>query len=451
MNHLIISILPITFILNQFSFISNRKSNYLISSILGLFIISYYICLDNSELFNDSLSLWLIWLVYLILCVLLMESGDLGSGDNLLVMISWLSVITFYVDDLLFFYIAYELLLIPMVYLIGYYGSRNKKLEALYELYIYTLIGSLLLLIGFIYLILYTGSTDIFYIQTIQLDPSIQYILFFFIFFGFAIKIPLIPIHIWLPKAHVEAPTTVSIFLAAILLKLGSYGYFRFLLPLLPDALDAFHSFIYTLSIIGIIYTSLICITLIDMKKIIAYSSIGHMNICMLGLFSNSYTGLQASIYFMLSHGIISSGLFLLIGILYNRYHTRTLIYFKGLVLLYPLFSVFFILFQLGNIAFPLTSGFLSEVLTFIVIISQHPILGLFASLAIILTPIYVLIMIHNVLYGSWSPYLYPSYDLSKRELHSGLLPLVIIMFLLGIFPNILFDSLHSSILNYLY
>jgi NADH:ubiquinone oxidoreductase subunit 4 (subunit M) len=195
-----------------------------------------------------------------------------------------------------------------MFYLIGYYGSRNQKIQAIYEFYLYTLVGSLLLLGSLILIYLETGIHSMTTLNLITLSFGKQYILFIGIFIGFAVKIPFIPVHLWLPKAHVEAPTTVSIFLAAILLKFGIYGYIRFLLPITPLAIIQFKSLIYTIAIAGAIYTSLICLTLVDMKKIIAYSSVGHMNLAILALFSGTIEGLNVSIYFMISHGLISSG-----------------------------------------------------------------------------------------------------------------------------------------------
>lgn len=303
-----------------------------------------------------------------------------------------------------------------MFYLIGYYGSRNRKIQAIYEFYIYTLIGSLLLLISFIILYIESGTTSYEILTSIPLNSDKQGFLFLGIMLGFAVKIPMIPIHLWLPEAHVEAPTSVSVYLAAILLKLGTYGIFRFILPLFPEAILQYQSILLTLALLGIIFTSLACLSLWDIKKFIAYSSIGHMNIALLGLFSNNIYGLNSTIYFMISHGIISSGLFLLVGILYNRYHTRTLIYFKGLVNILPLYVLFFGFFTFSNIGFPLTSGFISEILTFISIFHTNPILGFFGSLAIILAPLYALWFFHQISFGLFSPHLLAQTDLTRKE-----------------------------------
>ena len=212
---------------------------------------------------------------------------------------------------------------------------------------------------------------------------------------------------------------------------------------------SSFIYLIYTLSLMGLLFTSIACITLWDIKKVIAYSSIGHMNLALLALFSNNYYGLYGSIYFMISHGLISSGLFILIGILYDRYHTRIIKYYKGLVQIYPLFTFFFGSFTFANIAFPLTSGYLSELFSFIGIMTLNPILGIFATFAIFLTPFYALWIFHKMFYGSFSSYLIPNLDLTIKEFHQ-LFPLFFFFLFLGIYPNILVNGLDILILKYL-
>jgi proton-translocating NADH-quinone oxidoreductase chain M len=364
------------------------------------------------------------------------------------IILSWIAMVVFMVSSAIHFYIAYEFLLIPMFYLIGLFGSRNQKLVALFEFYLYTLIGSLFLLIGLLLLYLELGSLDYIFIGGgANMDLWSQYIIFFCIFIGFSVKIPFVPVHLWLPKAHVEAPTIISVFLAAILLKLGTYGYIQFLIPVTPLAIQSFSSLISTICLFGILYTSLLCITssALDVKKIIAYSSISHMNLAVLALFSNTHLGLVFGYYFLISHGIISSGLFFLIGVLYDRYHTRVISYYRGIVLLLPCYAAFFLLFTLGNVAFPFTSGFISEILTFLAIGLYNPYIALIASLAIILTPAYALFLLHFVLYGSWSPHLFPSPDLSLKEFHI-LFPLAFMSLLFGIFPSIITNTVSSDL-----
>ena len=402
----------------------------------------------------DGISISLIFLVGILLPIIILNINYKKINKMkmiLLISISYFSIIIFLILDILIFYITYEILLIPMYYLIGYYGSRNRKIIALFEFYIYTLIGSLLLLLVILILYYELGHTSFEYLNNHNIgNLSKQSILFLLLLIGFGIKIPMVPFHIWLPEAHVEAPTAVSIYLAAILLKLGSYGFIRISLGILPLANQGYMlSLIYTLALIGLIFSSIACITLWDIKKIIAYSSIGHMNLSILGLFSNNIYGLNGSIYFMISHGIISSGLFILIGFLYDRYHTRIIKYYKGLILFLPLYSLIFGYFTLANIAFPLTSGYLSEFFTFLGIFTINPIIGIFSTLAIIITPLYALWFYHKMIYGSLSSYIAPSLDLSIKEFNI-LLPLIFFSFFLGIYPNFLINIINISCYKYL-
>lgn len=400
----------------------------------------------------DSISLLLIWLINILLPIIILNLYPKELNKNqiiLFILLSLFCTIVFLVLDLILFYIFYEILLIPMLYLIGYYGSRNRKIQAIYEFYIYTLIGSLFLLMSFIILFLESGTTSYEIITTLQIQPNKQLFLCLGIFLGFAVKVPMIPIHLWLPEAHVEASTSISIYLAAILLKLGTFGILRYILPLFPIGIQKLQSIILTLAIIGIIYTSITCLTLWDIKKFIAYSSISHMNLSLLGLFSQNYIGISSSIYFMISHGIISSGLFLLVGILYDRYHTRILLYYRGLVLILPLYILILGIFTFANIAFPLTSGFISEILTFLSLIHFNPFITILASLAIILTPMYALFFFHQISYGKFSPHLFPHLDLTRKEF-AILLPLIFFVIFLGIYPNLIFNLILFNSLTYL-
>lgn len=400
----------------------------------------------------DGLSIWLIILVSILIPIILLNISYNKINKMkiiLLILIGYFSILIFSLLDLILFYICYEILLIPMYYLIGYYGTRNRKILALFEFYIYTLIGSLLLLIVILIFFFELGQSNFEYLYLNQFSLSKQIFLFLFLFIGFGLKIPILPLHLWLPEAHVEAPTSISIYLAAIILKLGSYGIIRFNIGLLPLVLNTkIIILILTIGILGLILTSIACLTLWDIKKVIAYSSIGHMNLAILGIFSNNIYGLNGSIYFLISHGIISSGLFILIGFIYDRYHTRIFKYFKGLILFLPLLSLFFFFFTLANLAFPLTSGYFSEILTFIGIFIKNPILGLLGTLAIILTPIYSLWYFHKLFFGSLSNYITPSLDISRKEINI-ILPLLILSLFIGIYPNIILNSI--EIISYKY
>jgi proton-translocating NADH-quinone oxidoreductase chain M len=245
----------------------------------------------------------------------------------------FLLIAVFCVLDLVLFYVLFESVLIPMFLVIGVWGSRERKIRAGYLFFLYTLTGSLIMLLAIGYIFLNTGTTQYMSLLQIHWSPVEEKWLWLAFFIAFATKVPMVPVHIWLPEAHVEAPTAGSVLLAGILLKLGSYGFLRFSLPLFPEASFYFAPLVYVLAILGIVYTSLTAIRQTDLKRIIAYTSVAHMNLVMLGLFSFNVAGLEGAIIQSLSHGFVSSALFLLIGVLYDRYHTRMVKYYSGLIL----------------------------------------------------------------------------------------------------------------------
>jgi proton-translocating NADH-quinone oxidoreductase chain M len=415
----------------------------------------------QSELFPglwlgvDGISIWLVWLVTLISPIVILHSTTtmkkgtyryhferIGRAVFILliqIVVFW-SIAVFLVLDIFLFYICFEGVLIPMYFLIMFYGSRNRKIAASYGLLIYTVLGSLFLLAIMVRIYLLTGTSS--YQSLLLYDfGDAQYSLWFGFFIALAVKIPMIPFHLWLPEAHVEAPTGVSIILASIVLKLGTYGFIRFSLTLFPQASIYFSPMVITLALVGLLYTSLISLAQVDIKKIIAYSSIGHMNLATIGIFSNTLAGLEGSLYFMVSHGLISGGLFLVIGTMYERYHTRTYLYFRGLALVYPVFSAIFFIFTLGNIGVPGTSGFLSEFLTLLGSFEYNPFVGLLASLTIVLSPLYSLWLYNRIVFGSLSNHFLIIYkDISLKEFHA-LFPLVFGTLYLGFFPQIILNT----------
>jgi len=277
----------------------------------------------NGLLGIDGVSLLLIWLVTLLMPIVLLSFDRV----KILLVIGFWSVAVFLVLDLLYFYIAFEGVLIPMFFLIGFYGGLNRKIKAAYSFFLFTLLGSLLLFLALLVLYCETGETGVEVLMATPFSYARQRLLWLAFFLSLAIKIPQVPFHLWLIEAHVEAPTAASVLLAAILLKLGSYGFIRFSLPLFPEASNYFAPVVALFAILAVIYSSLATLAQLDLKKIIAYSSIAHMNFALVGLFSNHYTAIASSFYFLISHGLISAGLFLLIGLLYDRLHTRTLKY----------------------------------------------------------------------------------------------------------------------------
>lgn len=272
-------------------------------------------------------------------------------------------IVTFSVTDLLLFYIAFESVLIPMFIIIGVWGSRERKIRAAYFFFMYTLFGSVLLLLAIIYIFNRFGTTDYETLILVNFSFAEQKILWFAFFLSFAAKVPMLPVHIWLPEAHVEAPTAGSVILAGILLKLGSYGFIRFSLPFFPDACIFYTPLVLTLCVVGVVYTSLTAIRQTDLKRIIAYTSVAHMNLVVMGIFSFNLIGIEGAILQSLSHGFVSSALFLLIGVVYDRHHTRMVKYYSGLVHTMPLFTILFLIFTMANIAVPGTSSFVGEFL----------------------------------------------------------------------------------------
>ena len=298
------------------------------------------------------------------LCILFVwEESLLKEYMLLLLLLDLLLLLVFSVLDVLLFYIFFEAILIPMYIMIGLWGSRERKIRAVYLFFFYTLFGSLLMLIGLLYIYSIAGTLNLEYLLAWEFTFTEQCWLWLAFFVSFASKIPMFPFHVWLPEAHVEAPTPGSVLLAGILLKLGVYGFLRFSLSLFPEASLYFSPFVYLLSVLGVIYASLSAIRQTDLKRIIAYSSVAHMNLVTLGIFSFNSIGLEGAVLQSISHGFVSGAMFLLIGVLYDRYHSRFLYYYGGLVHMMPVYSIFLLIFTMANIALPGTSSFVGEFL----------------------------------------------------------------------------------------
>jgi proton-translocating NADH-quinone oxidoreductase chain M len=274
-----------------------------------------------------------------------------------------LLVIVFCILDLLLFYVFFESVLIPMFLIVGVWGSRERKIRAAYMLFLYTLIGSVLMLLAILLMYSIAGTTDYQVLLTTPFNESLQKLLWIAFFASFAVKVPMVPVHIWLPEAHVEAPTAGSVILAGVLLKLGSYGLIRFSLPLFPSATVFFTPLVYTMAAIAVVYTSLTAIRQTDIKRIIAYASVAHMNVILIGMFAMNAQGLEGAMIQQLAHGFVASALFLCVGVLYDRHHTRLVKYYGGMAHTMPIFVTIFMFFTMANIAMPLTAGFVGEFL----------------------------------------------------------------------------------------
>nr|YP_009327125.1 NADH dehydrogenase subunit 4 [Pleurocladia lacustris]ANS57806.1 NADH dehydrogenase subunit 4 [Pleurocladia lacustris] len=403
----------------------------------------------NLVLGVDGISIFFVILTTLIFPICLIASWSFDKGDVKTYLISFLSMelvllLVFTNLDLLFFYIFFEAVLIPMFLVIGIYGSRQRKIRAAYMFFLYTLFGSLFMLIGVIYIYLFSGSTNYETLATISFSSYDQKWLWLAFFASFAAKVPMLPVHIWLPEAHVEAPTAGSVILAGILLKLGSYGFLRFSLGLFPEASVYFTPFVFSLSLLGIVYTSLTAIRQTDLKRLIAYTSVAHMNLVIIGLFTGTVIGIEAAILQSLSHGFVSSALFLIIGVLYDRFHSRVIKYYGGLTHTMPIFIIIFLFFTMANLGLPGTSSFVGEFLLLVSAFEANTTSCFFAATSMILGGGYSLWLFNRIAYGNIKV---ASFDLSLREF-VVFFPLVLGTLFMGIYPNIFFSIMHASVSN---
>jgi|TARA_B110000967_G_scaffold210020_1_gene269594 NADH-quinone oxidoreductase subunit M len=349
--------------------------------------------------------------------------------------------------DLVLFYLFFEGGLIPMFLIIGIWGG-DRRVYSTFKFFLFTLAGSVFMLLAIIAIYMDTGTTDIVYLLDYDLDHSLQYIFWLAFFASFAVKIPMWPVHTWLPDAHVEAPTAGSVILAGVLLKMAGYGFIRFSLGLFPVASSYFAPLIFTLSIIAIIYASLIALVQKDMKKLIAYSSVAHMGFVTLGIFTFTIQGIEGAMIQMISHGIVSAALFLCVGIVYDRIHTREIDRYGGLVNRMPVYAFVFMIFIMGSIGLPGTSGFIGEFLVLLAVFSVNTYFAVFATTGVVLAATYSLWLYRKVVFGSLvKEDLQDILDLSKREIII-LFPLAFLTIFFGFYPQPLIDIIEPATIN---
>ncbi len=347
--------------------------------------------------------------------------------------------------DLVIFYLFFEAGLIPMFLIIGIWGGERRVYSA-FKFFLYTLLGSVLMLVAIIAIYWITGSTDITNIYEVKIPSEFQYLLWLAFFSSFAVKMPMWPVHTWLPDAHVEAPTAGSVILAAILLKMGGYGFLRFSIGMFPVATEYFTPMIYFLSLVAIIYTSLVALMQEDMKKLIAYSSIAHMGYVTLGIFTLTKQGIDGSMFQMLSHGIISAALFLCVGVLYDRTHSRLIKTYGGVVNIIPRYSLVFMIFVLGALGLPGTTGFLGEFLVLIGIFQKNFLIGLIATIGVVLCAAYMLWLSKRVIFGqikNMELKFLKDVNISEGTMLFVLAAVVIIF---GFFPEPLLNTMNVSV-----
>jgi len=405
----------------------------------------------NFVLGIDGISLFFVLLTTLLipLCLLVSWKSVKVNLKEFLVaflVMEFFLIGVFCILDLLLFYIFFESVLIPMYLIVGVWGSRERKIRAAYFFFLYTLLGSVLMLLSLLYMYYQAGTTDYEVLTTFSFSECEQKILWLSFFASFATKIPMIPVHLWLPEAHVEAPTAGSVILAGVLLKLGTYGFVRFSFPLFAKACFYFAPFVYSLSVIGIVYTSFTAIRQTDFKRIVAYTSVAHMNLVMVGLFSFNTIGIEGAILQSLSHGFVASALFLCIGVVYDRHHTRMVKYYGGLVHTMPLYVFIFLFFTMSNIGLPGTGSFVGEFLILTGSFKVNTSITFLSATGMVIGACYSLWLFNRISYGNLKTQYFTYYnDISKREFFI-FLPLLIGTLVMGLYPEIFLESIHMSV-----
>lgn len=402
----------------------------------------------------DGISVLFVLLTTLLVPICILASWEAIKERVKEYMICFLILETFMIGmfsalDMMLFYIFFEAVLIPMFIIIGIWGGK-ERVYAAFKMFLYTLLGSVLMLIAMLAMYHEAGTTDMTVLLNHTFPSEMQKWMWLAFFASFAIKVPMWPVHTWLPDAHVQAPTAGSVILAGVLLKFGGYGFLRFSLPMMPEASLYFTPLVYTLSIIAVIYTSLVALAQEDMKKLIAYSSIAHMGFVTIGTFTMTVQGIEGAIYQMLSHGVVSAALFLCVGVIYDRIHTREISAYGGLVHRMPAYALTFLVFTMASIGLPGTGGFIGEVLVLVGAFKANSWVAALAMLGVILGAAYMLFLYRRIIFGELTKEnLMKIKDLSGRE-WAIFAPLLIITIWMGVYPVVFLDFMHVSVENLL-
>ncbi|MHA6830749.1 NADH-quinone oxidoreductase subunit M [Ralstonia pseudosolanacearum] len=417
------------------------------SSWIERFHISYYLGVDG-------ISMWFVVLTAFITVIVVISAWEVitervAQYMAAFLILSGLMIGVFAALDGLLFYVFFEATLIPMYIIIGVWGGPNRVYAAI-KFFLYTLLGSLLTLVALLYLYFHSGTFEILQWHQLKLSMNEQILLFIAFFLAFAVKVPMWPVHTWLPDAHVEAPTGGSVVLAAIMLKLGAYGFLRFSLPIAPDASHSLAGFVIAISLIAVIYIGLVALVQADMKKLVAYSSIAHMGFVTLGFFIFNEIGVEGGIVQMISHGFISGAMFLCIGVLYDRVHSRQIVDYGGVVNTMPKFAALSVFFAMANCGLPATSGFVGEFMVILGAVKFNFWIGLLAATALIFGAAYSLWMVKRVIFGDVAhKHVAELQDLNAREFFM-LGVLAIATLYMGLYPKPFTDVMHASVVNLL-
>jgi NADH-quinone oxidoreductase subunit M len=444
----VVSLLPTIPLVTNFNNFAHGPQFVEKSAWIERFNIQYFLGIDG-------LSLWFVPLTAFITVIVVISAWEViqdrvAQYMGSFLMLSGMMIGVFSALDGLLFYFFFEATLIPMFIIIGVFGGPNRVYAA-FKFFLYTFFGSLLTLIAIIYLYNKAGgSFDILKWHALPLTMNEQILIFLAFFMAFAVKVPMWPVHTWLPDAHVEAPTGGSVVLAAIMLKLGAYGFLRFSLPIAPDASHYLSGFIITISLIAVIYIGLVALVQKDMKKLVAYSSIAHMGFVTLGFFIFNAIGVQGGIVQMISHGFVSGAMFLCIGVLYDRMHSREIADYGGVVNVMPKFAAFSVLFAMANCGLPATSGFVGEFMVILGAVQYHFWIGLLAATALILGAAYSLWMVKRVVFGAiGNKHVAELTDLNKREFFMFIV-LAALTIYMGLYPAPFTDTMQTSVADLL-
>ena len=409
--------------------------------------LAYHVGIDGISLFFVLLSTLLT-----VLCILASWESIHERVKEYMVaflVLETLMVGMFAALDIVLFYVFFEGVLIPMYLIIGVWGGPRRNYAA-FKFFLYTLAGSVLMLLAILTMMYQAGTSDMTRLLAFDFDPALQKWLWLAFFASFAVKVPMWPVHTWLPDAHVEAPTAGSVILAGVLLKFGGYGFLRFSLPMFPLASLEFTPLIYFLSIVAVIYTSLVALAQEDMKKLIAYSSVAHMAFVTLGAFAANTQAVEGAVAHMLSHGFVSGALFLIVGVVYDRLHSREIATYGGLVHRMPKYALIFMIFMMASVGLPGTSGFVGEVLVLIGLFKANSWVAAFAATGLILGAAYMLYLYRRVIFGQLTKEnLKNIADLTPREI-VVFAPLLILVFWMGIYPDTFLSAMHASVDNLL-